>query len=169
MGANEIVKLERAGHEIASHSLQHCDLSSLNDDEISYDIEEQKKLFSQMSIKASGFSYPYGNYNSQTQDLLAREFSYIRTSEDGFNDFYVDLNNIHVKTVTSTTNQTDIQQWLDYAKSNKLWLVLLYHRIDETGDYSTKVEDFSKQIKAVKDSGIRVLPVRSALKELGKL
>lgn len=84
-------------------------------------------------------------------------------------DFYVDLNNIHVKTVTSTTTQTDIRQWLDYAKSNKLWLVLLYHRIDEAGDYSTNLEGFSKHIKAVKDSGIRVLPVRSALKELGKL
>ena len=68
----------------------------------------------------------------------------------------------------STTTLGEYQSWLDQAKQNNFWLVLLYHRVDESniGPYDTYLADFQVQMNALKNSGIAVKPITQALAQV---
>ncbi len=59
------------GHEIASHTLHHCDLTQLSDGEVSKqvtdDISALEKIFSR---SVTGFAYPFGNTDKRVKSLL---------------------------------------------------------------------------------------------------
>ena len=59
------------GHEIASHTLHHCDLTQLTDGELFREVIEDRqalqKLFGQ---EIRGFSYPYGHTDNGVKFLL---------------------------------------------------------------------------------------------------
>ena len=59
------------GHEIASHTVRHCDLTQLSDAEIfeqvSGDISALEKMFGQ---RVRGFAYPFGSTDGRVKKLL---------------------------------------------------------------------------------------------------
>jgi hypothetical protein len=71
---------------------------------------------------------------------------------------------------TGTTMSTDVtttkfKQWVDFAKANKYWLVLVYHPVDDLGlnPYGTSKKRFGEQLAALKASGMPILTMREAL------
>lgn len=167
MSLAQIRQLRKDGHEIESHSYRHCDQTRLSDTELEEDIRLTNALLAKSGLPTpKGFAYPYGAYDATTQRTLRKNFSYIRTSNDNYNDFYSDNTLIAVKPLDATVRTDEVQSWLDYAKTNHLWVVLLYHQIGGIGDYSTATSDFDAQMAAVKVSGLKVLTVEKALELL---
>jgi len=72
MNWDDIKKLkEYYGVEIGSHTMDHFQLSSLNDLAQKYQILESKKVLEQkLKTKINSFAYPYGKYNEATKKLL---------------------------------------------------------------------------------------------------
>ena len=59
------------GHEIASHTLHHCDLTQLSDGELFEQVLDDKHALEQtFGQKVTGFAYPYGNTNKKVKFLL---------------------------------------------------------------------------------------------------
>ena len=59
------------GHEIASHTLHHCDLIQLSDGELFEQVIDDKHALEKMfGQKVTGFAYPYGNTNKKVKFLL---------------------------------------------------------------------------------------------------
>ena len=59
------------GHEIASHTLHHCDLTQLSDGELFEQVIDDKHALEKMfGQKVTGFAYPYGNTNKKVKFLL---------------------------------------------------------------------------------------------------
>ena len=53
------------------------------------------------------------------------------------------------------------------TKSEKLWLVLLYHQFENPKDsYSVTKNDFNKHMLYIKKSGLSAVTVSDALKEI---
>ena len=163
MSFASIEKLKKAGHEIGSHSLRHCNQTKLNPQELQDNAAASKELLEAKGLgPVRSFAYPLGQYNELTQAVFERRFTYIRTSDAGYNDRYFDAANIHSMGIKDDTSDEEFKAWLDYAKVHKQWLVLVYHRVNESGPYNVTSNQLERQLLMIKESGLKTLPLSEA-------
>ncbi len=163
MDKGAIKELKRFGHEVGSHSLTHCNQTTLKEAEIKDNATRSKELLEKDGLgPIKSFAYPLGQYNEMTQEIYGREYPLIRTSDFGYNDRYFDESNIQSIGILSSTSDKEFQSWLDHARSRRLWVVLVYHRINESGDYSVTSDQLGRQMKMIAESGLQVMPLSEA-------
>lgn len=83
IGRKVIKQLHSVGHEIGSHSVTHCDLTKLSENDILYELKVSKEVLEGIiDEKVRSFAYPYGCFNKITKEL-ARVAGYenARTTE----------------------------------------------------------------------------------------
>ncbi len=169
------IKQNPVGHEIASHSVNHPFLTSLNDATLNAELANSKT-----QLEAAGlgpiydFAYPNGDYDDRVE---AATKQYYISGREGFPKYDYDTNNatnfnpyeVHIKRVFPTTTADEITTWVNNAKDNNEWLVLMYHRVEvltppvipnENDDYwySVAPADFQTQMGAVK-SAVQLNPL----------
>jgi peptidoglycan/xylan/chitin deacetylase (PgdA/CDA1 family) len=67
----EIMELKQAGIEIASHSVNHLDLRSLNDRRLEFEIAGSKKIIEdKLGQPVRYFSYPFGRFNTRVIEAV---------------------------------------------------------------------------------------------------
>lgn len=158
-----IKKLKEAGHEIGSHSLRHCNQTKLDPQTLQDNATQSKQLLEDKGLgPVRSFAYPLGQYNDLTQAIYERRFTYIRTSDAGYNDRYFDMANIHSMGVLSSTTDEQFKAWLDYAKKHRQWVVLVYHRVNESGPYNVTAEQLERQLLMIKESQLKTMPLSEA-------
>lgn len=163
MDSDAVRLLKSEGHEIGSHSLSHCDQTELDSHLAIKDAVNSKQKLEELGLgPITSFAYPLGRYNELTQLIYSRQYKYILTSDSGYNDKYFDETHIKSMGILDTTTESEFKSWLDYAKKNKQWLVISYHRVNESGAYNITSSEFDHQMKMVVDSGLDILPVSRA-------
>jgi peptidoglycan/xylan/chitin deacetylase (PgdA/CDA1 family) len=159
----DITKLKAAGNEIGSHTLTHCDQTELSTAKLEDNAVKSKRELEQQKLgPIKTFAYPLGEYDKKTQAIYEKQYSLIRTSNAGYNDRYFDETNVHSMSILRSTSDETFQSWLSYAKTHRLWLVLVYHRVDETGDYSVTSKQLERQLKLIQESGLDVMTMSEA-------
>jgi peptidoglycan/xylan/chitin deacetylase (PgdA/CDA1 family) len=167
MDVETLQRLKSQGHEIGSHTEQHCDQTKLSNEEILANARDSKNTLEKDGLgPISSFAYPYGRYDDNTQPLVARAYEYMRSSDVGYNDRYFDSRNIKSMVVLNDTTDAEFKSWLDYAKQNHLWLVIAYHRVDETGQYSVTTAQLKRQLQLIKDSRLEVKTLSAAANDI---
>ena len=167
MDLDTVRKLQEAGMEVGSHSLRHCNQTTLNQADIYKDAKDSKHILENNKLGPINiYAYPLGQYDEKTQSVISKQYNFIRTSDVGYNDRYFDPENIRSMAVINTTNITELKKWLDYATQHKAWLVIAYHRIDEQGEYNVTSKQLDEQLHAIKQSNIRVVPLGKAAQEI---
>lgn len=158
-----IARLKQSGQEIGSHTLTHCDQTKLSPSVLQANVDGSKQ---QLEAQALGpiksFAYPMGRYNSTTQAAYETQYPLIRTSDFGYNDRYFDETSIHSISVLNTTTDQAFQSWLSYAEQHHVWVVLVYHRVDESGAYNVTSDQLNRQLKMIATSGLKTLPLSKA-------
>lgn len=163
LNEDDLRDLQKKGYEIGSHSLSHCNQSTLSRSKLDYEAIHSKKVLEDLGVgPINVFSYPLGSYNDQSQDVYTKYFKYIRTSDDGYNDKYYDKANIKSMSVTSSTSESDLKQWLKVAKDQREWLVINYHEIGAAGEYNLSTDEFEKQIELISKSGLKIMTLSKA-------
>ncbi len=167
MDFKQIRKMASDGHEIGSHSLKHCSQTALTAEELEDDARQSEKIFASEGFPpALGFAYPFGAYDPVTNASKQNFHSYIRTSDIGLNDGYYDVSNLRSFTVEATTPLEEVQQWIDYSKQHKLWLILVFHNIDGEGSFNVDNTKMENVLKAISASGAKSGTISETLKEL---
>jgi peptidoglycan/xylan/chitin deacetylase (PgdA/CDA1 family) len=163
MDLGTVMQLKKAGHEIGSHSLLHCNQTELSKDLIQDNASRSKTILEKQGLgPIKSFAYPLGQYNETTQDIFSKSYPLIRTSDFGYNDRYFDETNVHSMGVIDKTSDSEFQLWLDYAKKHRQWLVIVYHRTNESGEYNVTDAQLDRQLNMISKSGIKVLPMSEA-------
>lgn len=82
-----IMEAKETGHDIALHSLVHYDLSKVKDEDLSYMLDESKKLLrTHLKIDAKGYRFPCFHYRDEQMDIVKdADFKY-DSSAFSFND-----------------------------------------------------------------------------------
>jgi len=167
MDFKQIRKMAADGHEIGSHSLKHCSQTAMSAQELEEDARQSEKIFTSEGFPpALGFAYPFGAFNPVTQESKQNYYSYIRTSDYGFNDGYYDISNLRSFTIESTTTPEEVQEWITYAKEHKLWLILVYHNIEGEGSFNVADSKIEENFKAIQESGVKTGTIKSVLEEI---
>ncbi|QQS59297.1 polysaccharide deacetylase family protein [Candidatus Peregrinibacteria bacterium] len=137
MSASEVRQLEQSGHEIGSHTKTHPSLPLLSFAQAQEEIEGSKSDLLATGISlVNTFVYPYGDYNNGIVDMV-RNAGYIgaRTVVRGENEHNSDPLLLKTQEVDRNTTIEDVRAWIQEAKTTKTWLVLMFHRIDDSTDF----------------------------------
>jgi peptidoglycan/xylan/chitin deacetylase (PgdA/CDA1 family) len=154
----QMLALQTAGNDIASHSSDHCDLVALYknpnsatmagragapgvgcpDQALSAAATAQTQIASSKAqlqnmgaSPVNNFAYPFGSYNSAVKQLVRNAgFLAARTIDQGYNTKASDPYSLAVQNLDDSTSLGTIQSWIDTAMTNKVWLILVFHQIE---------------------------------------
>lgn len=172
---DQITQMQRAGHEIACHSVDHANMTILEPSELEMQLADCKRELSKRYGPVRNFASPYGASNPQTLNAISKHYSSHRnTASDPTNGVdHTDVNtvanfnrnNIIGFTVRSNTTLKQLQELVAYTKATNGWLVLTYHQADDEGsEYSVSSKDFDKQFAYLAGTDVRIVTVEEALK-----
>jgi peptidoglycan/xylan/chitin deacetylase (PgdA/CDA1 family) len=156
MNKAEVTAMQKAGHEIGSHSLQHCDMGQLSVPNLHYFADTSYKTLSDNWGTVTSFAYPFGSYNKESQSIFSTRYQYIRTTDGGYNDRYFDREYIRAYTIHQDMPLSEIKQMITTAKDEKKWVIFVYHGIDTSSSYDVSSEQLRQHLDVIKESGIRV-------------
>lgn len=179
----QVKSLFDAGNEIGSHTKDHCELTTgLTEPggaacpgfNLTSEMQDSKTVLEGIvgAGNVTNFAYPYGSYNATTiaagQPFYVSQRSVVRgyNSIDNWN-----INELKIQEVDATNTTAEVESWINQAKTDHTWLILVYHEIANTaaqGDagYNVKPADFTAQMTYLKNSGVAVKTVKNALAEL---
>ncbi len=77
---HDIIKIHDMGHEIASHSATHRDLTILGSNDLLYELKNSKDFLEEIiKDEVKGFAYPYGKYTNRVISYVKKFYKYART------------------------------------------------------------------------------------------
>jgi peptidoglycan/xylan/chitin deacetylase (PgdA/CDA1 family) len=169
MTLNQAKAFAQGGHEIASHTVDHPDLTTLSTAEVISELTNSKSYFqTKLGTTPTDFATPYGAYNQSVMTQIQAYYGSHRGVEDGLNSKdNFNRYDLKVKNIGPSTSTADIKSWLTQAATTHTWLILVYHQIDTSGeDFSATPTQLSAELQAIKTSGLPVVTVRQALSEV---
>jgi peptidoglycan/xylan/chitin deacetylase (PgdA/CDA1 family) len=170
-GPSAIHALFNDGQEVGGHSVTHPDLTTLSQTDLDYELNHSKQYLESLigAGNVKNLATPFGTYSDQVIATAKPLYNSLRSTDEGFNtpdDF--DQYRLEVQNMQKTTTLAQFKSWIDQAKKDKSWLILIYHRVATSSleDFDTPVADFSPQMNYVKQSGISVETTQQALSEI---
>jgi peptidoglycan/xylan/chitin deacetylase (PgdA/CDA1 family) len=134
MTSQEVLAMQTAGDEIGAHTQTHPHLADLSLALAQKEIEGSKQDLLSMGITSvATFAYPYGSHNTDVEQLVKNAgFIDARITGPGFNDANTDPYALYYYGIFSSTTPQMVETAIDAAAKNKKWLILVFHRVDET-------------------------------------
>ena len=154
-----------AGHDIGSHSYSHANLTTLGDERLRQETTGSWNVLNSEYGGVNNFAAPFGYYDDRVQAAIRQCYQSHRTTDSGFNAAGYDRYQIKVQNVEVDTKPEEIRRWADFARDNKLWLVLVYHQVESGGEYSVDTRVLESHLRAVQESGIHTATFEEALLE----
>lgn len=169
MSWEQIKELQAKGWEIVSHGLSHEDLTAMSTEQARQELNRSKRNLERRGLTINHFALPFGAYNAGIMALGAKEYKSLRAYEQGSNPAGTLPWEVKVHGVTTDTTTSTIEEWINEAKNKGQWIVIVYHKIAETGDdaYFTTPADFADMLQTVQDSGIDVVTYNQAWQKFG--
>jgi uncharacterized repeat protein (TIGR01451 family) len=148
MTAAEIMQINRDGHEIGNHTVNHCNLITglCPDAEIANSTDPLSPvqeitqagadLASIGALPVDTFAYPYGEYNASLESALAGAgIIGARTVDRGYNlttsnPYALKIQYVTASSTTAADFEANIKPWIDTARQNNVWLILLFHQVE---------------------------------------
>jgi peptidoglycan/xylan/chitin deacetylase (PgdA/CDA1 family) len=175
MTAAELNRLADAGDEIAAHGYSHDDMTAINTRALDYELRQGRDYLRAAGFTVTDLATPYGRNDPELQWYARQYYETVRGTEIGINTRQnIDPYNLKVLSITEDTDSKAIAAALQHVKEENGWLILVYHRVGDerllsapkAESSTTTIGNFTKQIALVHRSGIAVLPVAAAYKEL---
>lgn len=167
----QIKKLQSERWEVVSHGLSHSDLTTMPKKEMRRELRRSKRQLEKKGLRVKNFALPFGAYNSNIMALGTKWYRSLRAFEQGGNSPGTLPWDVKVRGVTSETTLATVAGWINEAKAKKQWLVIVHHRIAETGDdaYYTTPANLAAMLKVIDDSKVEVVTYDEGLNKFGEL
>jgi peptidoglycan/xylan/chitin deacetylase (PgdA/CDA1 family) len=144
---DEVMQMYNNGHEIGVHTRTHPNLTTLTQSQVTDEIVGAVQDIISWGITPTTLAYPYGGYNPMVESVVKNAgLRGARDSDLGYNSSAVghpfggplshDTRPLvlwsEAAEMDMNTTLSDITSEIDYAVANNLWLIILFHRVDET-------------------------------------
>lgn len=174
MTLSQILDLQSQGHEIESHSITHPDLTTLTQAQATNEIEGSKTALESLGVNpVTSFDYPYGAWNASVEQLV-KNAGYLgaRTADNyeqdiGFNYFTDDPYALKTEVIQNVTPFATVKQWIDQAVANKTWLILVFHKVDSSGEqYSTTLDNLNQIASYLTQNNVKTVKISEGLSQM---
>ncbi|MDF2048451.1 polysaccharide deacetylase family protein [Arthrobacter sp. Cr_A7] len=179
MTAAEVQQLHQSGHEIAAHSYEHVDLTSIDTDRLEEEMRKSEEALAAAGLGTDNLAPPFGRSDPQVDWYAGKYFDIVRGTEQGINTRQnLEPHDLKVFYVTDETTSENLSEALTETAGMNGWLILVYHQIatpESTGtqkstiaaDRSTITSDaLATQLQLIDESGIEVQTVAQAFERL---
>lgn len=143
------------GWEIGSHTVSHPLLAAADNPSMTGTTLDYEILQSQLTLKANGFdamcfATPYGDYDNQAISVVAKYYNSFRAFQDLTYSTDTITNNfpyysprssypynnylLTVLPVQGDVTVAKVKSYIDQAKANNQWLILVFHEIKADND-----------------------------------
>ncbi len=169
---SQVLSIEASGHEIGSHTRHHVALtqvsSALQQDEIETSKDDLLDVGKIGVSSITSLAYPYGDHNTTVQNLTSAHYGNARSTDEGFNYTNTNKYALKIQTVDRNTTLADIEEWVDTARTDKTWLILMFHQIDELTHHTLGISpDLLEDIvTSIANDGIRTVTVTEGVGEM---
>jgi peptidoglycan/xylan/chitin deacetylase (PgdA/CDA1 family) len=169
---NNIQTLEKEGHEIGSHSMNHKRLSEISEEDIKYEIIESKRCLQENGFNVTSFSFPYndGDNNKNILKIIADNYDIARTASEPLMFFQCKSENVedddkyenHCHQY-STENNDENELQADVKRYTITWLS--HDAYKKSGGYSDEemfeqfIEILESQTKYNNKNTIGAIPI----------
>ncbi len=132
---DQLLTLQAHGHVIGAHTRTHPDLTTISQADAEIEIRGSREdLVSWGATPVNIFGYPFGAYNTSIQNLVRSiGFSAGRSSDGGYNDKRTSPYALRRQSMLNTTTLAEVKNYIDTARANKTWVILLFHEVDTNG------------------------------------
>lgn len=164
----QVQQMAANGEEIGSHTRTHPHLPTLASNAQQQEISGAKQDLEALGVHPQTFSYPYGEYTSETMQIVkdAGYVSAVTTAETPVSP-NSDPFQLEAPSVTLSQSPAQIEAMIDNAIAKHQWIVLTFHRIDNSGDpYSITPENFQEIVNYIKDHQIPTVTVSQGAAQL---
>lgn len=166
----QLKSMESTGTQIASHTVSHPDLTTLNAAQLKHELaDSQKTLREDFGGTISDFTSPYGAYNAYTLQQIGKYYRSQKNAEGDTDVAQNPLSGINAGTgfdpmnftsysVRNDTSLQDIANLITDAEQHNGWLVLTYHQIETNNkdeEFAVTPKEFEAQLKLISQSSIR--------------
>ena len=179
---DQAYSLKKAGHEIASHTMSHPNLSKTDFEESKNQLHESDDFLQKNGLADDlmSFASPEGATTPRVIEEATRIYGSHRNINGDLTDG-VDYNDVNVAgkfdrfniigfSVRPSTTDAEIKAAIDYTHANNGWLVLAYHQIDHAGEpYSTSPKALERHLIMIKNTGIKTPVVRAVIDNYKKV
>lgn len=166
MNRTQVLALQSAGFEIGSHTRTHPHLPQQTDSQLQQEIGGCITELSNMGItNVTTFAYPYGEKDTRVINAVkAAGHTAARGVQYGYNTPTTDKYNLLIQEVGVGTSLATIKGWINQAKANKTWLILMFHQIDTSGTtYSTTPEILKGITDYLNQQAVKTVTVKEGL------
>ncbi len=144
---DEVMQMHNNGHEIGVHTRTHPNLTTLTNAQMTDEILGAKQDLISWGILPTTLAYPYGGYSPAVEAVVLNAgLRGARDSDLGYNSSGfgltfggpLDHDTLPLELwseaaeMDMNTTLSNITSEIDYAVANNLWLIILFHRVDET-------------------------------------
>jgi peptidoglycan/xylan/chitin deacetylase (PgdA/CDA1 family) len=161
--ANDVIAMQNAGHEIGAHTRTHPDLTALSSSAAQSEIRGSRDdLFAIGATPLNFFAYPFGAYNSSViQQVKDAGFKGARSSDGGYNLKNQDPYTLRRQPMVNVTTFANIKSFIDKARTDKTWVVLLFHQVDNSGaPYAVTPAVFNQMVDYLKQINMQPITLR---------
>lgn len=166
---NGALAFKNSGHEICSHTVTHPFLTTVSATNLTYELQHSKQYLKTLTGQPiTNFASPYGDYNAKVNTEIKKYYRSHRSVDEGYNSKdNFNIYSVRVQNILDTTSAQQVAAWIEQAKANKTWLVLVYHRVaNNPGPYDSYTNVFAEHVQAIVKSGVTVKTYNAALDEV---
>ena len=129
-GAEDALRLSKAGHEIGCHTFSHLDCGQASGAQVSAEIDRNSAVLEAWGLPpATSFAYPYGDVSAPAKRGLAGRFRTLRALHHGVVTKGGDLNQMPAVGIEGVDGEATAAHWLKQAKAQTAWLILYTHDV----------------------------------------
>lgn len=167
-------QLQLEGNEIASHTVDHADLTTLTDAAMSAEIRDAKAyLATNFGTAIPTFVTPYGKYSTKVLTEIRASHTWHRTVTPGLISTETFTDQLPSYDIHTGVPVADVKAIVDQAIAQKKWGILTFHEIVDAGaSTGTQLNkaDFVAILNYIKSTGIEVVTIDQGARRLsGKL
>lgn len=157
---DELLECLSRGHEIANHTLSHCDCREASGQQIVAELRDNESALGHLT---RNFAFPYGAANVREQRLVQPLVTTARSVLHGVNGADTDRLNLRANPIYSSKGIAPLVEMIRAAAENGGWLILYTHDVVvDPSPFGCSPDEFRAIVAAVAASGMDVATVEQA-------
>jgi peptidoglycan/xylan/chitin deacetylase (PgdA/CDA1 family) len=169
MDHSQLKDLYARGFEIGAHTKSHAHLTQLTPEEQLDEIQNSRNDLIAMGLgQVNSFSYPYGEYNETTMQIVKDVgFSSAVSVVNGYAMPFSDKYQLERKEIVTSTTLDEIKEMVDEASRDKKWLIFEMHEVNNSGNFYSTTEDvFNQAVDYVVQKQIPVVTISQGIQSI---